>query len=424
MLHVRNLGKTYQIDAERPEFTTLIETLTNSVKTPYRRVQALLSGKTNKATDQTRTFWALQEINFDLYRGEVLGVIGRNGAGKSTLLKILSRITTPTTGRVDVYGKVGALLEVGTGFHHELTGRENIYLNGSILGMNKREIERYFDEIVDFAGIEPFLDTPVKHYSSGMRLRLGFSVAAHLDSEILLIDEVLAVGDAEFQRKCLGKMSDVAYSGRTVIFVSHNMLAVNQLCSRALLLEGGVVTLDDTAAEVTKSYVASTLHHTSSSVDLSNRMDRHGAGHLRFTRITLFSQHREQRHYFSTDDPLIMQVEYAADGVLDGVNFDLAIRIDDVHSIPVFTVSTEFIAEDFIVQAPHGEQQCHIPALPLLPGEYSIHLWCKAAQEEQDYLSQTITFTVVPPENTPGTLFPKQGKHGMVFVPHAWAPRD
>lgn len=234
-IRVKGLGKKYRIAHETAPYKTLGETVTNAVKAPFRR----LTGEAPART--TEEFWALKDVSFEVKRGEVVGIIGRNGAGKSTLLKILSRITTPTEGTVEVHGRIGSLLEVGTGFHPELSGRENIYLSGSILGMKRSEIDAKFDEIVKFAEMEKFLDTPVKRYSSGMYVRLAFAVAAHLEPEILIIDEVLAVGDAAFQKKCLGKMGDVAKEGRTVLFVSHNMGAISQLTRNAILLESGKI---------------------------------------------------------------------------------------------------------------------------------------------------------------------------------------
>ena len=235
VIRVEGLSKSYRI-GESQKRRTLREAIMALPSAPWRRLRKLWT-----ATSEVETFWALRDISFDVRRGEVMGVIGRNGAGKSTLLKVLSRITEPTTGQATIYGRVGSLLEVGTGFHSELTGRENIFLNGAILGMRRAEIQAKFDEIVAFAEIEKFIDTPVKHYSSGMYLRLAFAVAAHLEPEILLVDEVLAVGDAMFQKKCLGKMQDVARTGRTVLFVSHNMAAVRSLCNQGILLDGGAL---------------------------------------------------------------------------------------------------------------------------------------------------------------------------------------
>jgi lipopolysaccharide transport system ATP-binding protein len=251
VIRVENLSKSYRIQhgAARSEYRTLRESLVGAATWPLRKLRAQANGSVEE-------FWALKDVNLEVQQGEVVGIIGRNGAGKSTLLKVLSRITAPTTGGVELRGRVGSLLEVGTGFHPELTGRENVYLNGSILGMKRREIQRKFDEIVDFSGVEKFLDTPVKRYSSGMYVRLAFAVAAHLEPEILIVDEVLAVGDAEFQKKCLGKMGDVAKSGRTVLFVSHNMAAVVRLCSRGVLMQQGEIAEEGDPVRVTHQYLS------------------------------------------------------------------------------------------------------------------------------------------------------------------------
>lgn len=242
VISAEGLGKSYMIghaSAGSERYTALRDVIARSARNLVRTTQDMVRGRQLVAGDTIEEFWALEDVSFEIKRSEVVGIIGRNGAGKSTLLKVLTRITEPTRGRVTLKGRVASLLEVGTGFHPELTGRENIFLNGAILGMTRAEIRRKFDEIVDFAGVERFLDTPVKRYSSGMYVRLAFAVAAHLESEILIVDEVLAVGDAEFQKKCLGKMQHVAGHGRTVLFVSHNMAAISTLCTRGLLLEGG-----------------------------------------------------------------------------------------------------------------------------------------------------------------------------------------
>jgi lipopolysaccharide transport system ATP-binding protein len=253
-IRVENVSKFYRIGA-RDTYKTLRDVVADAAKRPFLAVQALASGRHGERPEES--FWALKNVSFEVRQGEVLGIIGRNGAGKSTLLKILSRVTEPTEGRVEGYGCVGSLLEVGTGFHPELTGRENIYLNGAILGMTRAEINRKFDEIVAFAEIDQFLDTPVKRYSSGMYVRLAFAVAAHLEPEILIVDEVLAVGDAAFQTKCLGTMGKVAQSGRTVLFVSHNMPAVQSMCSRVIHLNSGRVVSDGYPTEVTSEYLRS-----------------------------------------------------------------------------------------------------------------------------------------------------------------------
>jgi len=249
IIRVEEVSKRYRLGARRDTYSTLRETMSRAAGAPFKHF----------TSNGSETVWALKDVTFAVTPGEILGIIGRNGAGKSTLLKILSRITAPTTGRVEVYGRIGSLLEVGTGFHPELTGRENIFLNGAVLGMRRAEIERKFDEIVAFAEIDRFLDTPVKHYSSGMYMRLAFAVAAHLEPEILLVDEVLAVGDSSFQKKCLGKMGEVASAGRTILFVSHNMSAIQSLCQRVLWVEKGAIVADDSAVAVVSNYLRSGL---------------------------------------------------------------------------------------------------------------------------------------------------------------------
>jgi lipopolysaccharide transport system ATP-binding protein len=256
-INCEHVSKRYRI-GQRESYGTLRDTIMNTVRSPFQRLgRARSASLKDEAEQEQHLFWALKDISFEVKSGEVVGIIGRNGAGKSTLLKILSRITRPTGGWIAIHGRVGSLLEVGTGFHPELTGRENIFLNGAILGMSGAEIKRKFDEIVAFAEIEKFIDTPVKRYSSGMYVRLAFAVAAHLEPEILIVDEVLAVGDASFQRKCLNKMEDVGQHGRTVLFVSHNMAAVTRLCQRAILLNEGEVMHDGPAHQVVSTYLTS-----------------------------------------------------------------------------------------------------------------------------------------------------------------------
>ena len=252
-----NLSKLYRIGTKRARYKTIRESLTEGLLAPLRRLRG--NRQSAIGNRQSDLIWALKDISFDVKQGEVIGIIGRNGAGKSTLLKILSRITKPTQGRAEIHGRVGSLLEVGTGFHPELTGRENIYLNGAILGMKKTEIDSKFDEMVAFAEVEKFIDTPVKHYSSGMYVRLAFAVAAHLEPEILLVDEVLAVGDAAFQKKCLGKMGDVAREGHTVLFVSHNLPAITQLCARGIWLNEGKLMEEGVVSLIVSKYLADGL---------------------------------------------------------------------------------------------------------------------------------------------------------------------
>lgn len=286
-IKVQGLGKAYKIGSVQEPYLMLRDVIIQSLTAPFRRAYNLLQGEAYGAAELSESIWALKDINLEVEHGEVVGIIGRNGAGKSTLLKVLSRITEPTEGMVELYGRVGALLEVGTGFHVELTGRENIYLNGAILGMSRRDIDRRFDEIVEFSGVEKFIDTPVKHYSSGMRLRLGFSVAAHLEPEILIVDEVLAVGDAEFQKKCLGKMGDVAGEGRTVLFVSHNMAAIRTLCHRAILLEAGRMRYQSTSADVVDYYLSTAFPSLDSERPDKGIWDKDGSLCLRKHQVAL-----------------------------------------------------------------------------------------------------------------------------------------
>lgn len=303
-ISVTGLGKRFQL-GERERYLALRDVLARAAKGALGKKQ---SGKANGRP----SMWALRNVSFDVREGETIGVIGRNGAGKSTLLKILAGITWPSEGAAEVHGRVGSLLEVGTGFHPELTGRENIYFSGSILGMKKIEIERKFDEIVAFSGVETFLDTPLKHYSSGMQLRLAFSVAAHLEPEVLLVDEVLAVGDLEFQKKCLGKMEEVTRGGRTVLFVSHNMGAVRRICTRGVWLDGGTVRLSGTAAECVDAYTASAEAVAEAGTglfDMAERTDRVGNGRVKFQRIRMKDSAGDERSTFEFGEPFTMEFE-------------------------------------------------------------------------------------------------------------------
>src|SRR5438445_706678 len=281
-IRVDGLGKQYQIGGDRKPYKTIRESITDMVLDPLRRLRAGLSAD---AVNGEKAFWALKDVSFQVKNGEAVGIIGRNGAGKSTLLKILSRITEPTEGEVEIAGRVGSLLEVGTGFHPELTGRENIYLNGAILGMTRPHIKRKFDKIVEFAGLNSFLDTPVKRYSSGMYVRLAFAVAAHLEPDILLVDEVLAVGDVAFQKKCLGKMGEVAGEGRTVLFVSHNMAVMQTLCRRGIVLDQGRVQFDGTIRDAVSLYLRN-LERVMTN-DLRDRTDRSGWQEVKLAQVQI-----------------------------------------------------------------------------------------------------------------------------------------
>jgi lipopolysaccharide transport system ATP-binding protein len=302
VIKAENVGKSYIIGHEKQErYTTLRDVLTNKVKQISSKTSQILKGGQLITGNELEEFWALKDVNFEIRQGDRLGIIGSNGAGKSTLLKVLSRITEPTTGKIQIKGRVASLLEVGTGFHPELSGRENIFLNGAILGMNRTEIKKKFDEIVDFSGVEKFLDTPVKRYSSGMYVRLAFAVAAHLETEILVIDEVLAVGDAEFQKKCLGKMEDISTKeGRTVLFVSHNMSAIRQLCKTAIILDKGTVTLNSTVNECIESYSSSVSNNIGLLLDHHTKIN----SAIKITEFTINESSADFIHLANPFEPL------------------------------------------------------------------------------------------------------------------------
>jgi lipopolysaccharide transport system ATP-binding protein len=300
IIRVEGVSKKYQIGRSRPSLPTLRDALANAVKKPWRL---------REKQAQEETIWALKDVSFDVLPGEVVGIVGPNGAGKSTLLKILSRVTKPTTGRIELYGRSGSLLEVGTGFHPELTGRENIFLNGAILGMGRREISRKFDEIVAFAEVERFIETPVKHFSSGMYLRLAFAVAAHLDPEILIVDEVLAVGDLRFQRRCLNKMEDVSQQGRTVLFVSHNLPAITRLCPRAILIDHGAVKTDGPAHEVVTAYLE-TASGTAAAREWTEPATAPGNDIVRLRAVRVRNEQGEVSEGIDIRRPVAIEIEY------------------------------------------------------------------------------------------------------------------
>jgi lipopolysaccharide transport system ATP-binding protein len=327
-IKVENLSKRYRIGLKEELPDTIVGAMTGWLRAPLANFRGLrrLSHFGENGHDDPDVIWALKDVSFEVKQGEVMGVIGRNGAGKSTLLKILSRITQPTSGRAVINGRVSSLLEVGTGFHPELTGRENVYLNGTVLGMSKVEIDRKFDEIVDFSGVEKFIDTPVKRYSSGMQVRLAFSVAAHLEPEILLVDEVLAVGDAEFQKKCLGKMESVAGEGRTVLFVSHNMDAIQRLCGRSILLEGGHVALDDHTRQVVQRYLTTRYIDGSGDVSLNSLPREEGLGErVKLTRCTVLNSRGETSNRLLFGEPFTISLEATSQLQLHDLSFFIGI---------------------------------------------------------------------------------------------------
>lgn len=397
-VRARGVGKKYTIAHNAQREDTLYAALGNRLRNPFRRTQK-------------EQFWALRDVSFDIKKGEVVGFIGRNGAGKSTLLKVLSRITDPTTGQIDLYGRVGSLLEVGTGFHPELTGRENIYLNGGILGMSRREVSRHFDEIVDFAGTEKFLDTPVKRYSSGMFVRLAFAVAAHLNPEILIIDEVLSVGDAEFQKKCLGKMHDVAQSGRTVLFVSHNTHAVLNLCSRAVLLADGQVVLDGGVREVVHRYLAE--ERTTDTFDASAAA-RHG------DRRAIFAHFEVRPSPPQTGAPVefVFDVEvnsHTADPILATVG--IGILAEDGNKIA--EVYSHNMGAEFRFEPGRTRVVALMDAFPFVPGRYRLNLWLGSGFTAFDFIEDCYLLTVLPGHFTEDVLVENFGF--PISLPTSWS---
>jgi len=340
-------------------------------------------GEADHGNRDGEEIWALRDVSFTVEQGEVLGIIGRNGAGKSTLLKILSRVTAPTSGRIKVKGRVASLLEVGTGFHPELTGRENIHLNGAILGMSRREIDRKFDEIVDFADVEKFIDTPVKRYSSGMYVRLAFAVAAHLEPEILVVDEVLAVGDAEFQKKCLGKMGDVAKEGRTILFVSHNMAAITSLCSQVMLIDKGLFIATGQANEIVQLYISRSA--SNGGVNLAKRADRSGNGLARVAAITITDKGGMVLNSIISGQDVVVRVDY---DIPSGVTIESGVCIlifKTQLGQPLFSCSTRLF-DEYRRFAPSGNLLCEISRFPLNQGIYYLDVYLKQGNQSRDIL--------------------------------------
>lgn len=419
-IRVENLSKQYKIGAPQQRHDalkgldqdliierhdTLKDLLTHGLKGLFHR------------NSQSEIFWALKDVSFEVKQGEVVGVIGSNGAGKSTLLKILSRITKPTEGRAEIYGRVVSLLEVGTGFHPELTGRENVYLNGAILGMKKAEIDRKFDEIVDFSGVEKFIDTPVKHYSSGMSVRLAFAVAAHLEPEILIVDEVLAVGDATFQKKCLGKIENVARAGRTVLIVSHNMPTIQGLCSKCFLLKGGQIIAKGSPRSVVEQYCADVSSNTST--PLWQRKDRKGTGEIRFIDASILDANGRRIDVALSGQDVNIAVSYRArdDKPISGL--DVHIGFFSTFGQYMFTCSSEESGHPFDLFPSSGQVTCHIPELPLTPGAYVFNLFSTVRGVVSDWVQQVGPLTVTAGDYF-GTGKLKDHEQGFL-VKHKWS---
>ncbi len=408
LITLENIGKRYRL-TRRAAYMTI----TDGAREAARNIARRFSG--NPASDSSREFWALRNVSFDLHEGEVLGVIGPNGAGKSTLLKILARITEPSEGDAWIRGRVGSLLEVGTGFHPELTGRDNVYMNGAVLGMRRREIAAKFDDIVEFSGVGRFIDMPVKRFSSGMQVRLAFAVAAHLEPEILLIDEVLSVGDAAFQQRCIGRMGQIAHSGRTILYVSHNLASVAALCTQACLLEhGGVVHLgsvDEALARYHESY--GTRERTS----LISRADRQGDGRLRFTHVDVVGPSGT----VTVGDAAEIRIDYEADQGLPNVMVGLAIY--GILGEPIGQCSTRITGQDLEHAPRRGTFVCSIPQLLLVPDRYSLNIYAEVNGTVADWIQDAHAFDVVEGDFFGSGQLPDKA-WGRVVFDHSWTVVD
>lgn len=402
-ISVQNLGKRYLIGHQetREKYRALRDVVMDSAKGALRSAKDMLAGRQIIQGSSIEEFWALRDVNFEIRVGEAVGIIGRNGAGKSTLLKVLSRITEPSEGQIEMAGRVASLLEVGTGFHPELTGRENVFLNGAILGMTRAEIRKKFDEIVAFADVEKFLDTPVKRYSSGMYVRLAFAVAAHLEPEILVVDEVLAVGDSQFQKKCLGKMHDVAGEGRTVLFVSHNMNAVRQLCSRAILMRNGTVALDADVESAIEQYLSSGEQALSGTWRRSHG-DAHGPLKIMEVECGL-----------RPENPRILDVTVRAESTSRHRNAFLALDIRDKTGTTIMQ-AIPTLAPFISGEVAEHEIRIEVDLPPLIPETYIVGVWLGPHNTETyDEVTETVSFDVSEPP-TQGRTFPYHANHGYI----------
>jgi len=395
---------------------------------PYRTVRSALANAmrgTFSARNGSAVFWALRDVTFEIARGEIVGIVGSNGAGKSTLLKLLSRITRPSAGWAEVRGRVGSLLEVGTGFNLELTGRDNIYLSGAILGMRKHEIDRKFDAIVDYAEIERFIDTPVKFYSNGMYVRIAFAVAAHLEPDILIVDEVLAVGDPAFQQKCIGTMGNVAQGGRTVLFVSHNMAAVNALCRTAMHFEAGRLVERGEVEAVTAAFLATQLAHADGSGGTGYRIDerqlaRQDNDDIAIERIELANPRRADG-WPTTGDPFTLRIGYRAAQRIASPWF--AVQIEDPYGTRILELRTRAQGGDAIAALhPRGCIELELAALPLVGGRYTLSIGCGRGREAAIHLERVVEFHVWPAD-VYGSGVAVEQPHGLVVAPHRWAHR-
>ena len=405
------LSKHYRIGAGTIQHNTLRDHLMHRLKSLTRRGE--------ESSDSDTSFWALKNISFEVKQGEVLGIIGHNGAGKSTLLKILSRITQPTTGTADIYGRVSSLLEVGTGFHSELTGRENIFLNAAMLGMRREEVRRKFDEIVAFSGVEDFIDTPVKRYSSGMYVRLAFAVAAHLEPEILIVDEVLAVGDASFQQKCLGKMEEVSRSGRTVLIVSHNMTVIEGLCERAILLEKGCVAKVGKTHEVVEGYANAIRGLAGTPIDA--RHDREGLGEILLTRIEVLDTDRHSVAAAITGRDVLIRMYYRCAEGKEFLNCRVSISVNGRKGQDLFVLSTDIVDPAPLTLRGEGYIDFIVPQLPLTGGAYFFQSYIESNGHAQDWIRNVAPFSVLDADYYgTGKLCPPGWEANGVLLRYRW----
>jgi lipopolysaccharide transport system ATP-binding protein len=411
------LGKMYRIGHVRERYKSLRDSIAKAAAAPYRRLRVALSPAFKHRDIGFDEYWALRDVSFEIKRGEVVGVIGKNGAGKSTLLRILSRITDPTEGRAEMHGRVASLLEVGAGFHPELTGRENVYLSASILGMKRAEINKKFDQIVEFAQVSQFIDTPVKHFSSGMYLRLAFSVAAHLEPEILLVDEVLAVGDAAFQQKCLGKMGEVAQGGRTVFLVSHTMSAISSLCTACMLFDAGKLTCFGSPDKVVDRYLRS-LTDGSTEVALAPGEKRRGSGQYRFTRASFHDASGSPTNSFEFNDEI--RFRFGIEG-RPGRAHSLfcVVMVRTGSGVPILCLMSEPNMAWPLAAKINGE--CLLPSCPLYPGNYIVSYWLgRDPNHEIDWVPDALSFQVRPGKlNSYG--FDLSWRVGVVHCESVWS---
>ncbi len=423
-IRVENLSKVYHLGTGQGGYRTLRETIVDAAAAPWRRLRRLCDAASNAQSAPANgtpasAHWALTDVSFDIQPGEVVGVIGRNGAGKSTLLKILSRITEPTTGRAVLHGRVGSLLEVGTGFHHELTGRENIFLSGAILGMSRREIQRKFEEIVSFAEIEQFLDTPVKRYSSGMYVRLAFAVAANLEPEILIVDEVLAVGDQSFQKKCLGKMGEVSRSGRTVLLVSHQMASIANLCRTVALLEQGRLAYFGNCEEAVARYSQSCASPAGGEVDLSEHANRRPGAKPILRSLRMLNNKKVVTDHLRSGKPVIFEIDVdAAEATFE---LQVALIIEDCFGSRLFTLGT-YLTDSVLPVLSHRQRlRCFVEELALPPGRYALTLWAGPIQDvEMDAIQQAAMFDVVEDDYYGNGRLPNSAR-GRFLVRSHWS---